>query len=162
MTPDVKRARDVLAELIGLHLAGATHAASLRSFRFGPGEPSDSDFFLHVQCPSRLEHSGAIVTGDFDWWEPLEESVTENWEPSKGGSLQDKLLQDVLWDSVSTDGSHPIKCLRVISVTVNELGDICIQLANVFRLAVFPRAPVKSLGDFFDAVWKNEHFVWKP
>lgn len=134
-----------LQSLIGLKVAQVYNAADLRGFRFAsPGGTALGcrEWFLHIQCPWRLEGGGKILTGSLDWWEEDTQCSLscEDWDPNKGGSLQERILRELLHDVPGSDRTiwNQTGLLVAVAVRADELGGAEIVFEGGYRLVIFP------------------------
>jgi hypothetical protein len=82
-------------DLIGLRLLQAAHAGDMRGFGFGSVGASDTErWWLHIQCSWRFETNEWVITGSSDWYRPVSnEGTDEEWDPARGGSIQEIILR---------------------------------------------------------------------
>lgn len=164
----VETGREYTANVLGLVLVNARHAASLRGFGFQRVNADLSDestqWRLHIQCPWRVCRGGTILTGSEDWFTHVNDeiNVADGWDPAKGGSLQTARLQQ-LFAAYGASGlsfavANPL--LAVESVMLSELGDLTLTLAGGVALHVFPAASRDESWRLFDASDESSSFVW--
>lgn len=155
-----------LQPLIGLRVAQIYNAADLRGFRFvRPYETADgcSEWFLHVNCPWRLEGQGEIITGSLDWWKEggKGDSLSEEWDPNKGGSLQDGILRTLLDDEPGTNGTiwNHTGLLVAVAIRADEYGGVDIDFMDGYRLVVFPATSRGEAWRIFSSNEDDGYFV---
>ena len=161
--------RSYVSELAGLVLVDAYHAADLRGFSFTDiganlADDKHKEWRLHIQCPWRLTLSGLIVTGNRDWFQIAdEEKWSEDWDPAKGGSLQEIRLRQMFqaYGASGLSFSTPNRYLQVISVTLIEFGDLTLDLVGGLKLQLLPTASVGESWRVFDASSDGTYFVWE-
>jgi hypothetical protein len=136
-----------ISPLLGLKLSAANYAGNVRLFQFGdltfgPGHRVAGLYALHLQCPWRLERHDAILTGLQDWYTPIAEadSADPDWDPAKGGSLQESELRKLMDDTASTSRSvvNRTDKLLVTNFGVDGFGGFTLDVSGDIRLSVFP------------------------
>lgn len=136
-----------LNKIEGLQLTVLGYAASMRMLGFGrqaegvsaTGRPCYSTpYSLHIQAPWHLSVESTVITGSSDWWERADGSDPEGWDPTTGGSLQEKIFRDVLSE---TDMSRRVllnatKELYVLQAQL-EGASLKIRLSPDYELWIF-------------------------
>lgn len=145
-----------LKPLMGLRLFNAGYAANMRTFGFcrvpvDPARTSEqAEWSFHISCSWRIECDRKIITGSFDWFEPAVpgEDPGEQWDPSSGGSLQEKKLRELFEhrDASSRVITNNTNLFVVEDVDVDVYGGVMIGLTGNYRLRVFPAG---SRGEFW-------------
>ncbi len=150
MNVNTPRPADLHA-ILGLQLATASYAANMRTFGFQAEAPKQESpqWYLHLQCPWRILSAERVVTGSSDWYQTADGSVPdEDWDPATGGSLQDLEIAEMFRDKPA--GRNPLHnhtgAMQVLSVDVNPIGDLTIQLSGPFVIEAFPMG---STGEFW-------------
>jgi hypothetical protein len=166
MEIDNTKALAAVKRLIGLRIMLASHAADLRGFGFRmPGVDSDNspdEWWLHILCSWRLESEETIVTGSFDWNQPLaaHSEWSADWDPAHGGSLEEDRLRVLFKDFGSGRTiKNNTELFVVQDVDVSKYGDLELKLTGGLRLRVFPAG---SRGEFWRVFRKDDlgsHFV---
>jgi len=162
-----------LQQLIGLKLSRMALAADMRTLQFGHTEARAGgcvvgEYGLHVQCPWRLEDDTRIVTGNDDLYVPYEqnEQLTESFGWEKGGSLQERVLRDLLkgYDPETRQIVNSTNLLTVNAVQTDSAGGFCLSLSGGYRFLVFPNGTRREAWRLFkptkDGAKSSErHFV---
>ena len=156
----------VLKELVGLKTFVSNYAADMRAFgfRYPDDSSQSSEWYLHIQCSWRIKSVDQVITGSFDWFEPVDANrdLGDQWDPATGGSLQELKLRDVFQDFGASRPIHNhTDNLVVTAASANKFGDLTIDLTGGFQLDVFPAG---SRGEFW-RIFKhgdlNSHFIWE-
>ena len=156
-----------LQPLIGLTLFKASYAGDMREFGFArpvpDGEDAPEEWWLHIQCPWRIENAAGIVTGKSDWWETEDGAdPPDDWDPARGGSLQSMRLRQIFRDPDAV----PKGTIRnrsggfvVTNAVVNEPGDLNIELTGGFHIRAFPDGCKGEFWRVFKRHDLNSHLV---
>ena len=162
-----------LQPLIGLKLSRTALAADMRTLQFGNTEVRIGggvvgEYALHLQCPWRLDCDTGAITGSDDLFEPYEKSEQrdESFDYEKGGSLQERLLRDLLkgYDTNTGQIVNTTNLLTVESVQSDVAGGFSLGLSGGYRLSVFAHGTRREAWRLFrpgkDGVKSTErHFV---
>lgn len=133
-----------LSRLVGLQLSAVNYAGNVRLFHFGQLSPPPDRcgrYAIHVQCPWRLETQETILTGLAEWYIPAnEEDTDDDWDPARGGSLQDSTLRTLMGDVDSPEGSivNRTEQFLVSHVEADAYGGFRIGFKAGMGLTVFP------------------------
>lgn len=153
-----------LNKLLHLRLAIVSYAADMRGFCFSvPDLSSEPQWFLHIQCPWRIRIDATILTGSFDWYEPVPGFEPEiGWSPSSGGSLQELKLRKWMND---VDGNERIirnrtEELEVELVDVDALGAVRIQLSAGYQLETWSSGSSGEFWRIFHTDDFDSDYVW--
>jgi hypothetical protein len=137
-----KTAVDHLSQLVGMKLSMAYYAGNVRLFHFGVACGGECGrYAIHLQCPWRIETAVAVLTGLNDWYVPaLSDEQADDWDPAKGGSLQEAVLRELMGDTVSSSRSiiNRTDSLVVVGVDTDAFGGFRLNLSDGMRLSVFP------------------------
>lgn len=157
-----------LRPLVGLRLAIARRAGSMRVFHFGPVRQlergSIGEYALHIQCPWRIETRDSIVTGQEDLWEPFVVPDGFDWDAwtyETGDSLQDHRLASLLGGHDARTKSHVNngELLVVESVEADDHGSASLALTGGFCLRIFPAGSRGEEWRLFRPSEGTGHFV---
>lgn len=156
-----------LGALLGLKLSSIGHAADMRTFQFGVlrkvGKRLVGDYALHIQCPWRIDRSGAIIVGSKDWYEPFVENGERDssFDPSKGRNLQEEVLRGFLkgFDADSRSIVNATDLLAVSSAQGSSSGGFELGLTGDYRLLVFPASLRQEAWRLFQPGSTGGHFV---
>jgi len=155
--------------LVGLRIFIAGHAADMRSFGFRSEtqdvDTGDGEWFLHIQCAWRIEHEQKTVTGSCDWNEPSESDHDPGpeWDPARGGSLQEKRLRELFRDSNDSQRTIANKTplLVVQDVSADVYGGLILILSGNYRLVVFPAGSRGEFWRLFRSDDLQSHYVFE-
>ena len=158
-----------LANLVGLRLMTAAYAADMRGFGFGKqGEEAPEErgqWWLHIQCPWRIESRDAVITGSLDWYELADPDADRDpeWDPAHGGSLQEARLRGLFQDyNESERVIHDMTGLLVVdNVEVTAYGDVLLEFTNDLRLRVFASGTRGEFWRVFEKGNPDSHFVFE-
>ena len=161
-----KMAFESLSPLLGLKLSVAHCAGDVRLFHFG-SNPFAGDqyglFAIHLQCPWRLETADAILTGLSDWYTPARRDVDddENWDPAKGGSLQEAVLRELMKDLASSSRAIVNRSdnLVVTDIRADSFGGFRLGLSGGVQLSVFPSGSRGEQWRLLQPKTEVNHFV---
>jgi hypothetical protein len=82
------------------------------------------------------------VTGSYDWMEQAtrEDLLADEWDPAKGGSLQESILRSLLRDDPGEDRTirNRTSQLVVKEVRADHLGGFVLAFDQDYRLVIFP------------------------
>lgn len=162
---------NALKSLVGLRLTVAAHAGSMRGFGFSPSTmemgsgDKGAEWFLHISCSWRIddEQEMTVLTGSFDWTEPesADEDPGPQWDPTKGGSLQEARLRELFQGSAGDQrilvNTNP--SLIVVSVECTSYGDISLKFKEHYVLRVFVTGSRGELWRVFKKGELGSHFV---
>ena len=159
-------AKSALERLLGRKLVVASHAGSLRGFLFQDLEPGAKDprqHSLHIMCSWRIDDPDQAITGSGDWYEPaaMDEPVSDDWDPSYGGSLQEMKLRELFRDpdlSRRTIANNT-GLLIAEGVDVTAWGDFTLRLSGQFAIRVFRNSSRDELWRVFVKDDLASHFV---
>lgn len=124
---------DQVEKLKGMRIAASHLAADLRAFHFCSPEEEyrlETAISLHIQCPWRIEKDDRIITGRYDYHEPLNDIHGEEytaWDPHKDGNLQDQAVASFLKEIVVVD-----------EIQYDGCGAIVLLFSNDAKLRLFP------------------------
>jgi hypothetical protein len=133
----------VLSDLIGLQIYKAWSIRGTRLFYFaepGSGRAADSDHYLMLECPWRIERADEIVVGDEDFGESADGFAEPDLqlEDRSWWNLQNQKLSELMGmeddGRIFNDGSD----LIVESVSADAYGGFRIKLSGGYTLSVFP------------------------
>lgn len=139
------------APLLGLRLLWIGRAADMARVAF------ESDRFLHIQCPWRLEGPRGVVTGRRDLWLPA--------DPDESGWLEksyDELpnLRDARLEAFHREIAAMPEGLRLTGVRADAHGGLDLDFSGGWKLQVFPDS---SRGENWRLFRKgDDHFVVPP
>jgi hypothetical protein len=142
-----------LAELVGMALIETHRAADMEMFTFGRSH--HRDLALHVQCPWRIEHSGAVVVGYRDMRDPPTGMPVEGFDPNEAKlTRRDELLQAFMSE---TNG----RLRHVVGISATDAGDLRLGFDEGSALSIFPDS-----GAADDEYWRllrlapgGDHYV---
>ena len=148
-------------KLVGMRLVAAAHAADLRGFGFIPVQgysgANTAEWWLHIQCSWRLQTTEQVITGSFDWYQPAtsEYSSSGEWDPARGGSLQELKLRELFLDNDTSKRTiaNNGKTLIVEAAEVDRYGGLALQFSGGVQLHVFPAG---ARGEFWRIFKKGD------
>jgi hypothetical protein len=157
----------LLSKLIGLPLAIARDAASMKNFQFGVVRPHPSgdgtigQYALHIQCPWRLLGREGIVTGSYYYYEPADADKEVDLNDRQAGNLQRKHLGDLLrkYDASTRSWVNDTAHLVVEAVAADDFGSLELILSGDFRLQIVPCGTGGEDWRFFAPGSEEDHLV---
>lgn len=162
-TTELERA---LQPVVGLWLAQIYYAANMKGFWFiQPNVKSNQvrGWCLHVSCTWRLESKDGIVTGSYDWTEHVvrKDILSEEWDPAKGGSLQESILRKLLKDDSGEDRTirNRTNLLTVKHIKVDECGGFRLIFDRNYELVAFPSTTRGEMWRIFPDYSEDQYFV---
>jgi hypothetical protein len=147
-----------LQQLIGLKLSRMALAADMRTLQFGHTEARTGggvvgEYGLHIQCPWRLDDDARTITGNDDLYVPYDqnEQLMESFNWEKGGSLQERVLRDLLkgYDPNTRQIVNSTDLLIVEAVQADSAGGFCLSLSGGYRFLVFPNGTRREAWRLF-------------
>jgi hypothetical protein len=156
-----------LSRLISLPLSIARDAASMKNFQFGAVKPHPSgdgtvgQYALHIQCPWRLLGREGIVTGSYDYYEPVDADKEVDLNDRQAGNLQRKRLGDLLrkYDASTRSWVNDTGHLVVEAVSADDCGGFELMLSGDFRLQIVPCGTRGEDWRFFAPGIEEHHLV---
>jgi hypothetical protein len=136
----VPKVQEVLAELLGRPLSGATNILATRWFLFGElrldAAKQVAPYILSIECAWRIEREGRVVVGsaDFDF-----EAELQNRPPGAelDWNLQNEKLL-ALFGDFRQGYIVPTSELLVHGVEVDGMGGGVLTFGDSYRLSMFP------------------------
>ena len=122
----------------------------MRTLQFGKlthvGARRWGELALHIQCPWRIESDGKILTGFHDWYSfvgdiTANQAEPEDWDPARGGSLQELRLRELF--ECPADGPNRTLInntdrLMVTHINTDAVGGCRVVLDDRLYLVIFP------------------------
>ena len=157
-------AAENLSQLVGLNLSMAYYAGNVRLFHFGLSSSGEcGKYAIHLQCPWRVETAAAVLTGLNDWYVPAasDELAHDDWDPAKGGSLQEAVLRELMGDTANPSRSiiNRSGALVVVGVDTDAFGGFRLNFSGDMRLSVFPCSSKGEQWRLLQPDTELEHFV---
>ncbi len=149
-----KLIEDKVAVLKGMRLAASFLAADMRVFHFclpEEGYTLTTALCLHIQCPWRIEQDDRIITGRYDYWEPLTDidgDELETWDPDKDGNLQAQIMESFLKEPIFVSDVRYAGC-----------GGIILDFSNHTKLTLFPQGAKAEDWRLFRKDQETPHLV---
>lgn len=161
-----------LAQLVGLPLKVARHAASMLVLHFGEirrstgahGPVSYGDLAIHVQCPWRISAGGKLLFGSADRWRPIEGVEVEDWDawwesphPNREDQGWERLLGGR--DEATRSFECPDDSILVMEVHPSDIGDLKITFSSAVTLNIFANGSDHEFWRLLAPGNQSEHLI---
>ena len=156
-----------LKDFIGRRIHSITVAAGMRMFTWRLPTEFDlegaTELALHVQCPWRLEVCRNILTGSEDFYQSEDPEIgpDDDWDPNRGGNIQEALLRTVVNPrdphGVLLNRSSNLLC---VDFRLAERGLLYLYLNNDMSLVLFPASGQREAWRVFWPKSNSDHLVY--
>jgi hypothetical protein len=140
--------KKALSALIGLRVFKAWNVYATRFFYFAQPDfqnyAEDGDFWLELECPWRIEHSGEVIVGSDDYGERADNNIDPSWDPKEmqSGHRQDQKLRELMGQESNGALLNKTTTMIVERVEADDVGGFQLSLSEGHILSVFPATAI--------------------
>jgi hypothetical protein len=161
-----RRIERALSALVNCRFHGATRAANMACFAFGPwriqqkrrGPTKVARFSLHVQCPWRIRRGRVVLVASEDRLYPVSADSERNFDEI-GSNLWDQKME-VLRKQLR------LESVRVETICADSVGGLTLRCSSSIVVEIFPAS--SAVGDAYAEHWRffetnvSRHVVLRP